>query len=97
LAHSQHPSGPEAKQLLETTVRPNIQIAACLGASIWDWVDSFVEKAAVGGQSYDAFIAGILVSAGVEAIATFNIGLGQVLSFEYGHGRSRLFCFGVQK
>ncbi len=65
-------TGPEAKQLLGTTVRPNVQIAAFSGASIWDCVDSLVEKAAAGGQSYDAFIAGILVSAGVEAIVTFN-------------------------
>ena len=65
-------TGPEAKQLLESTVRPNMQIADFSASSIWDCIDSLVNHSAVGGQSYDAFITEILTNAGVEAIATFN-------------------------
>ena len=65
-------TGPEAKQLLESTVRPNFQIAGFSASSIWDCIDALVNRSAVGGQSYDTFIVEILIKAGVDAIATFN-------------------------
>ncbi len=65
-------TGPEAKLLLESTIRPNMQVAEFTASSIWDCIVSLVDHSAVGGQSYDAFTAEILTRAGVEAIATFN-------------------------
>jgi len=65
-------TGPEAKQLLESTIRPNMKIAKFDASTIWDCINSLVSQSAVGGLSYDAFIADILTNAGAEAIATFN-------------------------
>jgi len=65
-------TGPEAKKLLETSIQPNMKIAEFNASSIWDCIDSIVNQSAVGGRSYDAFIAEILINAGAEAIATFN-------------------------
>ncbi len=64
--------GLEAKQLLEVTIRPNMQIAEFNPSSIWDCIESLANQSVVGGRSYDAFIAEILIKAGAEAIVTFN-------------------------
>ena len=65
-------NGPEATKLLETSVRPNMKIVEFNSSSIWECIDSIVNQSAMGGRSYDAFIAEILINAGAEAIATFN-------------------------
>ena len=65
-------TGSEAKQLLESTIRSNMQVAQFHASSIWDCIDSLVNHSAVGGHSYDGFIAEILNQSGAEAIATFN-------------------------
>ena len=65
-------SSTEAKQLLETTIRPNMQIADFSADTIWDCLDFMVIQTSVGGNSYDCFIFRILENAGVETIATFN-------------------------
>ncbi len=64
--------GIEAKQLLESTIRPNMIIAKFDASSIWDYITTLVNQSATGGNSYDAFIAGILKNHGADAIATFN-------------------------
>ncbi len=65
-------TGAEAKQLLETSIRPNMQITTFSASSMWDFIDTFVNQGAIGGRSYDAFIAEILIKFGADAIATFN-------------------------
>ena len=65
-------TGPEAKQLLESTIRPNMQVTDFNASSFWHILDSLVNHSAVGGHSYDVFIAEILNQSGAEAIATFN-------------------------
>jgi predicted nucleic acid-binding protein len=65
-------TGPEAKQLLESTIKPNMRVADFSSHSIWDCIDSLVNHSALGGHSYDVFIAKILSKAGVKSIATFN-------------------------
>jgi predicted nucleic acid-binding protein len=65
-------TGAEAKQLLEATIKTNMQVAEFNASSIWDCIDSVVNHSAVGGNSYDVFIAGILYRSGAEAVATFN-------------------------
>ena len=65
-------TGAEARQLLEASIRPHIRIAAFAPESIWSSIDAMATSSAVGGQAYDAFIAGILTAAGVDAVATFN-------------------------
>jgi predicted nucleic acid-binding protein len=65
-------TGPETKQLLESTIKPNMEVAEFHSSSIWDCVELLVSHSTVGGQSYDTFIAGILIKSGAEAIATFN-------------------------
>jgi predicted nucleic acid-binding protein len=65
-------NGAEAKQLLESTIRPNMQVAEFHGSSIWDCIDSMLIHSAIGGHSYDVFTAKILYRSGAEAIATFN-------------------------
>lgn len=62
----------EAKQLLETTIRPNMRIADFSADTIWDYIDFMVNQTSLGGNSYDCFIFRILENAGVETIATFN-------------------------
>ena len=66
-------TGAEAKQLLEATIKTNMQIAGFHASSIWDCIDSLVNHSAVGGNSYDVIIAEILRRSGAEAIATFKI------------------------
>ena len=66
-------SGSEAKQLLESSIRNNMQVADFNASSIWDYIDSLVNHSAVGGNSYDLFSAEILFQSGAEAIATFNV------------------------
>ncbi len=65
-------SSSEVKQLLESSIRPNMMIAPFSSTSIWDCIDSLVNQSATGGNSYDYFIAEILINFGVESIATFN-------------------------
>ncbi len=65
-------TGSETKQLLESTIKPNMQVAEFGASSIWDCIDSLVNHSAVGGNSYDLFSADILYRSGAEAIATFN-------------------------
>ena len=65
-------TGSEAKQLLESTIKNNMQVAEFHSYSIWDSIDSLVNHSAVGGHSYDVFSAEILCQSGAEAIATFN-------------------------
>ena len=65
-------TGPEAKKLLESTIKPNMQVADFSSSSIWDCIDSLVNHSALGGRSYDVFIAKILSKSGVKSIATFN-------------------------
>jgi predicted nucleic acid-binding protein len=64
--------GIEARQLLESTIRPNMIIAKFDAASIWDYITALVNQSSTGGHSYDAFIAEILINHGIDAIATFN-------------------------
>ena len=66
-------SGSEAKQLLDSSIRANMEVADFNAASIWNCIDSLVNRSAIGGNSYDLFSAEILLQSGVEAIATFNI------------------------
>lgn len=66
-------SSSEARKLLETTIQPNMRIAAFSETSIWDYINSLVLQQAIGGHAYDGFIAEILIHSGVEAIATFNV------------------------
>jgi predicted nucleic acid-binding protein len=65
-------TGLEAKQLLEETIKTNMQVADFFSSSIWDCIDSLINHSAVGGHSYDVFIAEILNRSEAEAIATFN-------------------------
>jgi predicted nucleic acid-binding protein len=65
-------TGPEAKRLLESTVKPNMRVADFSSSSIWDCIDSLVNHSALGGRSYDVFIAELLSKSGVQSIATFN-------------------------
>ena len=65
-------TGLEAKQLLESTIKLNMRVADFSSSSIWDYVDSLVDQSALGGRSYDVFIAEILSKSGAESIATFN-------------------------
>lgn len=65
-------TGPETKQLLDATIKPNMKVAEFHSSSIWDCIESLVNHSAVGGRSYDSFIAEILKKSGVAAIATFN-------------------------
>ncbi len=65
-------TGSEVKQLLESTIKSNMQVADFISSSIWDCIDSLVNLSTVGGRSYDVFIAEILIKSGAEAIATFN-------------------------
>ena len=62
----------EARDLLTVSVKENMTIAEYSSEGIWAALGSFVMTAVVGGHSYDAFVANILHSAGVDAIATFN-------------------------
>lgn len=65
-------TGLEAKQLLESTIQLNMRVADFSASSIWDCIESLVNHSALGGHSYDAFIAEILSKSGAESIATFN-------------------------
>jgi predicted nucleic acid-binding protein len=65
-------TGPEAKRLLESTVKPNMRVADFSSSSIWDCIESLVNHSALGGRSYDVFIAEILRKSGVQSIATIN-------------------------
>jgi predicted nucleic acid-binding protein len=65
-------SGSETKQLLESTIKPNMQVADFSSSSIWGCIDTLVHHSAVGGRSYDVFIVEILKKTEVDAIATFN-------------------------
>lgn len=62
----------EARDILSTTICENSSICGFSGNEIWDVIDFFVSIPAVGGQSYDAFIIGILKKEGIRAFATFN-------------------------
>ena len=66
-------SGSEAKQLLDSSIRANMEVADFNASSIWDCIDSLVNRSAIGGNSYDLFSAEILLQSGAEAIATFNV------------------------
>ena len=50
-------TGPEAKQLLESTIKLNMRVADFSSSSIWECIDSLVNHSALGGHSYDVFIA----------------------------------------
>jgi predicted nucleic acid-binding protein len=65
-------SGAEAWQLIETTVRPHMQLAKFDSSAIWSCLERLTTKAVMGGGAYDAFILDILAAAGVQALATFN-------------------------
>ena len=65
-------TGPEAKQLLESTIKLNMRVADFSSSSIWECIDSLVNHSALGGRSYDVFIAEILSKSGAESVATFN-------------------------
>ena len=62
----------EAEMVLHATVRDNAELAPFSEALIWDLLRQIGETPASGGAVYDAFIIGILMAAGVDAIATGN-------------------------
>ena len=66
-------SPTEAQLVLRETLSETTTIARFQEAMVWDIIDRFVEIPAVGGAAYDAFSIEILVAAGVEAIATYNV------------------------
>lgn len=63
----------EAQTVLRETLFPNAGIAPFTESSIWDALDRFAEIPVHGGATYDAFIINILIDAGVEYIATYNV------------------------
>ena len=65
-------NGSEARQLIETTVKTNMEVAPFDAPSIWSCLDSLTQQAAVGGGAYDGFILTLLRDAGAESLATFN-------------------------
>ncbi|MFP4430972.1 MAG: type II toxin-antitoxin system VapC family toxin [Spirochaetaceae bacterium] len=63
----------EAQMVLRETLQDNAQLAAFDAPSAWEALDSVGRVPAAGGESYDAFIIYLLLSAGVELIVTYNV------------------------
>lgn len=62
----------ETRDLLSATVKSNMTVAGFRPESIWSILESFPGMQAVGGHSYDAYVAHVLHDAGAEAVVTFN-------------------------
>ncbi len=52
--------------------RPSLTLAGFRPAGIWSILEAFPGMQAVGGHSYNAYVARLLHDAGAEAVATFN-------------------------
>lgn len=63
----------EADSVLRGTLRGNAVVADFRASEMWTVMTRIQEMPASGGAFYDAFTIELLVEAGVEAIATFNV------------------------
>ena len=66
-------SASEARDILQSTVRDNMQVAEFDGPDIWDILDRVIAVSAIGGRSYDAFNIDLVKKNGADSYATFDI------------------------